>query len=181
MSIRFIKMQRAHKVGGCHVKTFKLCSIHLLKGQNGKIEQLPISIKDGLIINMENEEKTWYIDAVFAEEHVSFFKDMKENNKHILVEVVITSPDNPPAAMITSVDTITELSEHISVLFKAKMTRRIDDTIRNIVKSMLDKGIKGEDMLDNIHHQMKNEPAFGKQSLDDLYKTLKKSGQYELI
>lgn len=163
------------------MKTFHLYSISLLQGQSGKVEHLPISMKDGLIINMENHEKTWYIDAVFDREHLAFFEKIKADNRHILVEVIITSPDNPPAAMITSIDTITELSEHISVLFKAKMTGRMDDAIRNIVKSIIAEGLKGEEILERFHCRMKNEPTYGKQTLNDLYKSLEEKGLYQLI
>ncbi len=163
------------------MKTFKLYSISLLKGPVGEVQQIPISIKDGLIINMENPEKTWYIDAVFEREHLPFFHEVKMEEKHMLAEVIITSKDNPPAAMITKIDTITELSEHISVLFEANMASRRDDAIHDILKSLLDEGYQDSELLERFHCRLKNDPTHGKQSLNNLYKSLKKTGQYHLV
>lgn len=162
------------------MKTFKLYSINLLEGQLGAVKQIPIEIKDGLIINMENKEKTWYIDAVFDREHLNYFKQLEEQGKHVLVEVIITSRDNHPAAMITKIDTITELSKHISVLFEGKLARKKGDSISNVLKLLVNEGHEGESLLSKFSDQIRTDAKYEQRALDNLYKTLKESGQYNL-
>lgn len=162
------------------MKTFKLYSICLLEGKSGKVEQKPIPIEDGLIINMENKEKTWFIDAVVSRDQLDYFKHIHEQKRHILVDVIITSKDNHPAAMITSVKTITELSDHVSILLEAKLAMKKDDMIENVLEDLVKKGYTKESLLNEFRSQIENLSSHSQHSLDELYLSLQESGQYNL-
>ncbi len=162
------------------MKTFKLYSFCLLEGSLGKVEQKSIPIKDGLIINLENAEQTWYIDAVFSKDELDYFKRIHEQEQHILVDVIITSKDNHPAAMISSVQTITELSEHISVLFDAKLAMKKDDVVADVLEDLVKKGYTNGSLLSEFRGEMEKIAAHSQHSLDELYRSLQESGQYNL-
>ncbi|TWI56885.1 YwpF family protein [Halalkalibacter nanhaiisediminis] len=162
------------------MKTFKLYSFCLLEGKSGKVEKKPIPIQDGLIINLENSEHTWYIDAVFSADQFDYFKDLHEQGAHILVDVIITSKDNHPATMISSVQTITSLSEQISILFEAKLAKKKDDVVENVLEDLVEKGYKEDSLLSEFRSKMENLAAHSQQSLDELYRSLQNSGQYNL-
>ncbi len=68
---------------------------------------------------MENKAQTWFIEAVISNEYLSYFEQLKDEKKDLLVDVVITRRDNYPATMITQIAKITNLSEEISILLKA--------------------------------------------------------------
>ncbi|NEU30022.1 hypothetical protein GN156_04415 [bacterium LRH843] len=162
------------------MKTFKLISICLFERKLEKVEKVPIEIKDGLIINMEDQEQTWYIDAVISNDHLTYFQHLKEEGKNVLVEVIITSKDNHPAAMITCIDTITELSEHISVLFEAKLAVKKDDVIENILTHLVNNGHLNKNVLPDVTDEFKNQTNHSKHRLESLFHELEERGQYNL-
>lgn len=162
------------------MKTFKLYSFSLFERQQDKVVQVPIEITDGLIINMENADKTWYIDAVFSKDKLAYFQQIKEDGRNVLVDVIITSKDNHPAAMITTIRTITELSDGVSVLFKAKLAQKKDDVIENVLRSLIEKGYKENELVATFSNQIRNEGKHSEETLNDLYFTLQQSGQYNL-
>ena len=73
------------------MKTFKLYALYLLAGDNETIRQEAIPLTDGLIINMENSERTWFIDAVVPKEYMHFFEGEQKANRHVFLNVIITS------------------------------------------------------------------------------------------
>ncbi|GAE28338.1 hypothetical protein JCM9140_4558 [Halalkalibacter wakoensis JCM 9140] len=162
------------------VKTFKLYSLSLLEGKEGEVNQRLIPIEDGLIINMENQSQTWFIEAVIDHEYYDYFKKVKENSGHILVDVIITSKDNHPAAMITKVQTISKLSKGISVLLEAKLALKRDVIIEDVLKDLVNEGYSDEQLLTQFHNKMENLAAHPQSALNTIYRTIKENGQYNL-
>ncbi|KHF39714.1 YwpF-like family protein [Halalkalibacter okhensis] len=162
------------------MKTFKLYSLSLLEGKGECVDQRLIPIHDGLIINMENSNQTWYIEAVISKDYCEYFKEIKENKGHILVDVIITSKDNHPAAMITNVQTITELSEHISVLLEAKLALKRDVIIEDVLKDLVKEGYSEEQLLTEFRNKMENLAAHPQSALNTIYRSIKESGEYNL-
>jgi hypothetical protein len=162
------------------LKTFKLYSLSLLEGNGECVDQKLIPIQDGLIVNMENQKQTWYIEAVISKEYTDYFKKVKENKGHILVDVIITSKDNHPAAMITNVQTITELSNNISVLLEAKLALKRDVIIEDVLKDLVNEGYSEEQLLAEFHNKMENLAAHPQSALNTIYRSIKESGNYNL-
>ncbi|MDT8862993.1 YwpF-like family protein [Alkalihalobacillus sp. MEB130] len=162
------------------MKTFKLYSLSLLEGKEGKVNQKLIPIQDGLIVNMENPSQTWYIEAVISEDYYDYFREIEEEERHILVDVIITSKDNHPAAMITKVQTITKLTESISILLEAKLALKRDVIIEDVLKDLVSEGYSEEQLLTEFHNKMENLAAHPQSALDTIYRSIKESGQYNL-
>ncbi|GAE34232.1 YwpF-like family protein [Halalkalibacter akibai] len=163
------------------MKTFKLYSISLLEGKDGNVHQKMVPIEDGLIINMENQKQMWYIEAVVSEDYAEFFQRVKEKEEHILVDVVITSKDNHPAAMITSVQSITSLSNSkISVLLEAKLAVKKDDVIEDVLKDLVSRGFSEEALLEEFKTRMENLKAHPQSALGSIYRSIQQSGLYKL-
>ncbi|MCM3759552.1 YwpF-like family protein [Alkalihalobacillus oceani] len=159
------------------MKTFKLYSICLLEGKEDSVEQKKISIEDGLIINMENPEKTWYIEAVFAHTELDFFERVQREDRHMLADVVITSKENQPATMITKLKAITKLSEQISVLFEAKLAQKKGELFESVLKDLIEKGLSGEELLQEFRQQTASRIAHSQHMLDELYRSLQKNNE----
>ncbi|WP_100405183.1 YwpF family protein [Bacillus solitudinis] len=162
------------------MKTFKLYSLAILESVNGTVIQKPISVSNGLIINMENQEYIWYIDAVVSKEEELYFEQVQERKQNILVDVVITSKENHPAAMITSISAITKLSTGASILLEARLVLKKDDIIENMVENLVNEGFSGKTLFSEFKKRKENLAAHSQTTLDEVYRTLKESGKYQL-
>ena len=163
------------------MKTFKLYALYLLAGDNETIRQETIPLTDGLIINMENSERTWFIDAVVPEEYKKFFEGEQQSNRHVFLNVIITSKDNHPAAMITSIETITELSEGYSIVFKGRIVLGRDDVLEDVLEDLLSDGQSTESLLERFKERTENLDSYSDKTLNEVYKDLKESGKYVLL
>ncbi|MDV2686359.1 YwpF-like family protein [Alkalihalophilus lindianensis] len=162
------------------MKTFKLYSLCVLEGKEGSIKQRAIPLKDGLIINMENEDRTWHIDAVTDSTHKPYFEKVKEEEGHLLVDAIITSKNNHPATMVTKVITITELSDGISVLLEAKLVLQKDEVIEDVIEDLVAEGLSGEELVSEFKERKNNLAAHSEKTLEEVYASLQQSGQYQL-
>lgn len=162
------------------MKTFKLYAISLLEKLDGKVQLKKIPIQDGLIINMEDQKQSWFIEAVFDEEHYNYFKEAYDEKRHVVVDVIITSKDNHPAAMITSIQQITNLKEGISVLFDAKLALKKDDIIRDVLKDLVVQGYTSEQLISEFQYKIEGLSTHSQHTLDELYRLLQAKGGYNL-
>ncbi|OMP66607.1 YwpF family protein [Domibacillus epiphyticus] len=103
------------------MKTFKVAEVFLKKDKN----VIKIPLKDGLIINREDEKGTWLIELFLDVKDERLIQSFKYETE-ITAHVAITHRDNDPAIFSVSVSTIQKLDHGISVLFDAKL-----DQIRN--------------------------------------------------
>ncbi|OLO27627.1 hypothetical protein BTR23_19585 [Alkalihalophilus pseudofirmus] len=129
------------------VKTYRLFSLQVLQPHEKGVSQLEIPIQDGLIIDMEDHEKKWLIDAVINTDKVGIFEKCDKENGKLIIEAVITSENNYPATMVTKIRKITHLSDKVSILLDGLMVIRKDDIIDVILESIIDEGLTGKDLL----------------------------------
>ncbi|MEK4566005.1 YwpF family protein [Alkalihalobacillus sp. FSL R5-0424] len=163
------------------MKTFKLHALYLLAGDNESIRQESVPLKDGLIISMENKERTWFIDAVVSEEDMHFFEGEQKANRHVFLNVIITSKDNHPAAMITSIETIKKLSDGYSIIFKGRIVLGRDDVLEDVLEELLTDGHSTESLLERFKQRTENLESYSEKTLNEVYKDLKESGNYVLL
>ncbi|GAF14526.1 hypothetical protein JCM19045_3845 [Bacillus sp. JCM 19045] len=163
------------------MKTFKLHALQVIDGQQGQMKQHLIPLKDGLIINMENDEHTWFVDAVISKEDAIQFENEQEADRHMLVSVVITSKNNHPAVMITSIESITELAEGKSVVLKGKIVSGRDDVLEDVFEDILEEGINREVVLDEFKRRVEKLEAYSDKTIAEVYDTYKKDKNYQLL
>ena len=101
------------------MKTYRLYSLKILTKENLAQIERNIAIEDGLIINMETQDRKWLIDAIVENEDKKTF-DVYANDS-FEVEVVITSNQNSPAKMQVNIRNITKLSNKTGVLLEGTM------------------------------------------------------------
>ena len=75
------------------MKTFKLISLHVT-GDHGLIE---IKLEDGLIINKEDENRTWLLEALVSASYEDYFQSLLEEKKDLILQIVISRKANDPA------------------------------------------------------------------------------------
>ncbi len=163
------------------MKTFKLHALQVIDGQQGKMKQNPIPLTDGLIINMENEEHTWFLDAVVSKEDAATFEREQEAERNLLVSVVITSKDNHPAVMITSIESITDLEHGKSIVLKGNIVSGRDDVLEDVFEDILEEGIELEEVLSEFKRRVEKLEAYSDKTIEEVYETFKKDKKYQLL
>lgn len=103
------------------MKTYRLYSLKIINENAPSTIEQNIAIEDGLIINMEDLDKKWLIDAIIEKSDKPLFEAF--NKDSFSVEVIITSKDNLPAKMQVSIRNITQLSNKVGILLEGKMNK----------------------------------------------------------
>ncbi|KKI89733.1 hypothetical protein WQ54_25655 [Bacillus sp. SA1-12] len=140
------------------MKTFKLVGLKIEQeiDQEKTIKKIPL--EDGLIINLEDGENSWLIEALIPKEHQSYFEKLSETKTKIKVLVTISKKTNAPAHILSKVKTITPLENHLSILLDGRLltSRPIHDP-EELLRSLMGQGLIGEDLLktfsENVHQR----------------------------
>ncbi|MEC0250097.1 YwpF-like family protein [Bacillus halotolerans] len=130
------------------MKTFKLVDLNVERVDKEKksIEQFPLI--DGLIINKEDGENHWLIEALVPKEHLSFFDQLQKKQAEVKVFVTITKKSNRPAQLTAAVKNIAELEESISVLIYGQMVTRKQQGTETILESLVKEGYTGAKLIE---------------------------------
>ncbi len=152
----------------------------MLEGKFGPVKQKAIPVRNGLIINMEDEAQTWHIDVVTDNDYRAYFEEVAKNDGHLLVDAIITSKNNHPATMVTSVKTITDLSDGVSILLRAKLVLHKDEVIEDVIEELIAEGLSGEELLKEFKVRKENLAAHSDKTIDEVYESLQKSGEFQL-
>jgi hypothetical protein len=137
------------------VKTFKLVAMEIVEDGGTSIE---VPLEDGLIINKENEKSTWLLEAYTELSLYDYFKTIQEQNRELIVEVVITKPDNDPAYFQTKIAVLNKFEKHISVLMEGRLRRNRSDYSELLLDTLLEKGLDGPALLSEFKEKMQSKP-----------------------
>src|SRR5690625_1729428 len=127
------------------MKTFMFKALDIIEnGSRKKVELI-----DGLIINREDEENQWIIEAYIDQKYLSYFKKLQDKNEEIMIEVKITKETNDPATFITSMIGLNEIGTQMDVLFRGTIAvDQHSSRIEQVLKSLIDQGYQGEELLE---------------------------------
>jgi hypothetical protein len=132
------------------MKTFKLRSLEIFDQEEEEILQHNIPLLDGLIINREDDQDQWTIEAFIDKSYLSFFENLKEENEEIMAQVKITKESNEPATFITSIIGINEIGENMNILFVGTIVDRRINKIEEMLTSLIEEGYQGNDLLEKF-------------------------------
>ncbi|WML46596.1 YwpF family protein [Neobacillus sp. PS3-34] len=136
------------------MKTFKLVSLEIVDND----DLINIPLKDGLIINKEDEKSTWLLEAYSDHSLYDYVKNLDEQKKDIIVQAVITKLDNDPAYFQTRITSLKKFSAHMSILFEGHLRRMRNDYSELLLGSLLQQGLSGEALLTEFKEKMKSKP-----------------------
>ncbi|MBM7605359.1 hypothetical protein JOC75_003382 [Metabacillus crassostreae] len=132
------------------MKTFKL--VNLMMGQEGvsqdEVSPKEIPLEDGLVLNREDGENSWLIEALVPKKYDSYFQKLLEAETKEKVYVTISKKTNTPAQILARVKTIVPLDDHISVLLDGRLltSRPIHDP-EELLQSLMEQGLTGEALM----------------------------------
>lgn len=137
------------------MKTFKLVGLKIEnKAEDGRFDELPLV--DGLIINKEDGENSWLIEALLSKQYRPYFEHHWQSGEDLILFATITKKDNRPAQVIANVHSITQFEEHISVLFLGRLySRSIKQEAENILSELIAQGLSGKKLLEAFKKRMK--------------------------
>ena len=140
------------------MKTFKIVTLQILENKYAR----DIPLTDGLIINKENEDQEWIIEAYIDKKFEDLFQKRYQENKTFEIRVIITHPANDPASFIVNVHTIKRLENHISVLFEGQLSRRRSDYSELLLEDLVKEGYSGEELTKEFKLRIKaKQPVAG--------------------
>jgi len=132
------------------MKTFKLVGLSVI---DGEMRRQDIPFIDGLIINKEDGQNRWLVEAYLDDDYEPVFADLKEQPEFQL-QVTITNPGNDPANMLVAIRSITKMNGHISVLMEGLMIPRRTHLAEVVLAGLVEKGLQGEALLKEFRQQM---------------------------
>lgn len=128
------------------MKTFKLVGLKIDEPPTGEKE---IPLLDGLVINKEDGENSWLIEALIPKEFLAYFEEHKETNAKLRVFVTISKPSNAPAQIAAIVNTITILDGSISILLIGRLlTSRPLHNPEDLLQSLMEQGLTGNSLME---------------------------------
>ncbi len=136
------------------MKTFKLKSLMILEHADEHVQEKTISLIDGLIINREDQEATWLIEAYVDASYEDYFNQVKLQ-EDVMIQVKITKETNEPATFITSIIGVNKIEQNINVLFIGKMVDVRSGKAQKILKELVDKGYEGKILIECFRKKMR--------------------------
>ncbi|AYE48629.1 YwpF-like family protein [Priestia megaterium] len=138
------------------MKTFKLVSFQLVDDQE---KRQSVSLTNGLIINKEDGENNWILEAVIDKKWYDEFHVLLKDKQKITVEAKITKETNDPATFIATVASITSIGENrISLLMKGVLKERRLHYAEMLLEDLINQGLSGHDLLQQFKLQLRNRP-----------------------
>ncbi len=140
------------------MKTFKMISFGLMNGD--EVDNLPML--DGLIINQENSHRMWILEMFLEAEHKERFEKLKAEEALIEAKVVISYPENEPAAFVLAVDVIEQIGDRVSVLLKGRLKRQRSEYAEQLLSELLEQGLESDALLERFESDMRSRPRLKK-------------------
>lgn len=138
------------------LKTFRLVSLQIVEEDNLK----DIELEDGLIINKEDENRTWLVEAFIAPEYFDYFQAAFEDQRDMYTQVIITKKENEPAVLKSKVCCVKKLESHVSVLLEGTFVRTKYRYAELVLTDLINDGLNGKALLDAFKEKIKNKPKF---------------------
>ncbi|OES44915.1 YwpF family protein [Domibacillus iocasae] len=135
------------------MKTFKVASFFFEK----KGELIPIPLQDGLIINREDEQRSWLIELFLHEKDVQAVRSF-EQDKPLTARIAISHRGNDPAMFTVSIRSFQPLENGTSVLFDAQLRQMRNEYAKQVLHSLVEQGLEGEQLLETFSEIIRKHP-----------------------
>lgn len=132
-----------------------------------KDEFIDFPLIDGIIINQENSHRMWILELFIEGKYKDFFKPRIQDNKLFEAKVVISYPENEPAAFTVAVHDVKEIGDHISVLMKGRLKRARSEYAEGLLEQLIQEGYEGEQLLRKFEKDMRSRPRLKKDLSDE--------------
>ncbi len=129
----------------------------------GKYIDFPLI--DGIIINQENSHRMWILEMFIDGQHKEFFESKICEEELIETKVVISYPENEPAAFRVAVNKVKLIGDHISVLMKGRLKRARSQYAEGLLEELITEGYEGKALLEKFEADMRARPRLKKDKI----------------
>lgn len=133
------------------MKTFKIVALQVIE----KHKAVDIPLTDGLIINKENRDGVWIIEAYIEKQYLEIFQNKYAERTPFEIRVIITHTANDPAPFTAKIILINEFERHFSVLFEGKLNRRRNQYPELLLEDLIKEGFSGDHLMAEFKKRMK--------------------------
>ncbi|MEH7383292.1 YwpF-like family protein [Bacillus sp. JJ1533] len=136
------------------MKTFRLVSLMVLHQdeQPSRIEDIPLI--DGLIINKEDGENRWIVEAFFEKSFKPIFEKAKQDETKLNLQVIISKKSNDPATFMGDVKIIKEMDNSVSVLLDGNLVSSRPIMAEIVLTDLIQQGLQGEGLLTEFKNRL---------------------------
>ena len=138
------------------MKSFKLISLQIV---TENLNLIDIALTDGLIINKENDARSWLLEAFVEEKH---FKELEPSlpdiDGEVYIQAVITKKDNEPALFQTVLRTIRKVGNHYSLLFVGHIQKTRSKYAELLLEDLVQKGLSGDELINEFKQKIRSKP-----------------------
>lgn len=132
------------------MKTFKLKALTVFEHENKKIQPRGITFLDGLIVNREDEDNSWLVEAYLSIDDLDYFQELLDADEQLLIQVKITKETNAPASLLTKVIGLNELGGEMNVLFIGSMLSGGAYKAEEVLQNVIDNDHKGTELMEKF-------------------------------
>ena len=136
------------------MKTFKLKMLEIVDYDAEQYETKKIPLIDGLIINREDKNNNWLIEAYMEHEFESFFKELETKHEELILHVKITTELNDKATCLTRILSINKIGEKMNVLFLGNMIDQRTPQLEAYLEELIIEGNQGEELLEKFKEKI---------------------------
>lgn len=140
------------------MKTFKLVGLKIEQVQEQVKSINDIPLIDGLVVNREDGENSWLIEALMSKDLQPMFEELMKANQKVRFFVTISKKSNTPAQIIARIKTLTPLEKTFSVLLDGRLiaSRPVHDP-EQLLRNLMAQGLTGDQLIeaftDNVHQR----------------------------
>ena len=140
------------------MKTFKMLSVGIVHEE--QVQDVPLI--DGIIINQENSHRMWLLEMFIDKKYQAIFEKWMADEELLAANVVISYPENEPAAFRVAVKGVKLIGENISVLLKGRLNRARAQYAEQLLEELISEGMGGSDLLKRFESDMRSRPRLKK-------------------
>ncbi|WP_180955098.1 YwpF family protein [Peribacillus deserti] len=138
------------------MKTFRLMTLQFVTKEQKLIS---VNLEDGLIINKEDEQSRWLIEAFISKESfASIEKEVNADGK-IFVMAVISKKGNDPVLFETSVCSAAEVDGAIILLLEGVIKKGRNKYAELLLEDLINQGLQGDQLLDAFKLRIHAKPV----------------------
>lgn len=143
------------KKGGANgMKTFSLKSLMILEQIDQHVTEKHIPLVDGLILNREDGQDRWLIEAYVDVSHKAYFETLQWK-EDLMIQVKITKESNEPATFLTSIIGVNMIGQKMNILFLGKIVDVRRGEAQAVLKELVHEGYEGEKLIKRFQQKMK--------------------------
>lgn len=138
------------------MKTFKLIKLNVIHDLEEGFEKKSIPLIDGLIINKEDEENNWLVEAYLGPQQLDYFTEIHEKGEEFVLEAKISKTTNQPAYFLVKLINLNQIGEGFNVLFLGTIVDYKKEQVEQMLQNLINEGFQGEELLEMFKQRVED-------------------------